>query len=379
MSSAGGRKKPPTANDLAHMERALVAAKKGLGRTQPNPAVGAVVARGARLIAEGHHVRAGSDHAEIVALRRAKNSAKGATLYSTLEPCNQAGRTGPCTEAILQAGVKRVVIGTLDPNPKVSGRGVRRLRSAGLEVEVGVLEASCKALNEAYNHAIVAGRPFVVWKLATSLDGRIATRTGESQWITSDKARARGRALRARLDSIAVGVETVIADDPRLTARIKGAQGPLRVVFDSQARLPPKSKLVQSAENVATYLVTTRAAPAARLRRLEAAGLKILAMKKTRNGRVDLQAALTALHGEGVLGMLLEGGATLAGAFVEAGLVDKVVAYVAPVLIGGEGAKNALGGRGVGRLSDALRVERVEHTVIGDDMEIVGNPQRPRG
>lgn len=357
------------------MQRALEAARLGVGRTSPNPAVGAVLVKDGRVLAVGHHAKAGHDHAEVAALRQVGTAAQGATLYSTLEPCNHQGRTGPCTEAILNAGIARVVVGTLDPNPLVSGSGVRRLRRGRIEVLTGVLEEPCRILNEAYNFAIVARRPYVVLKTATSLDGRIATRTGQSQWITGEPARARGRALRDSLDAIMVGVQTVLADDPQLTTRQPEGRDPLRIVMDSQLRTPVTAEVVRTAATIPTLILTTRSAPAARRARLEAAGVQVLNIKKTRAGQVDPRAALDVIYGRGINSILLEGGATLSGAFADAQLINKVYAFIAPVLIGGQGAPGAVGGRGPARLQEALRLHRVGTEAVGDDLLVVGYVQ----
>jgi diaminohydroxyphosphoribosylaminopyrimidine deaminase/5-amino-6-(5-phosphoribosylamino)uracil reductase len=354
------------------MDRALTEARRGLGRTSPNPAVGAVLVGGGELLAVGFHAKAGTDHAEVAALRQVGFRAEGATLYSTLEPCNHHGRTGPCTEAILKAGIRRVVVGALDPNPKVSGAGVRRLRRGGVEVTTGVLEGPCRDLNEAYNHAIVHRSPFVVLKLAVSLDGRVATRAGDAQWITSEAARARGRALRDELDAIVVGVGTVLADDPLLTTRLPGGRDPLRVILDSTLRTPLDAQVVRTARATPTLILTTRAADPARRRALEGAGVTVAPLKKTRAGRVDPEAALRALAERELNGVLVEGGPSVAGAFVDARLVHKVVAFVAPVLIGGEGARSAVGGLGVRRLGDALRLVAPVVESVGGDVCISG-------
>lgn len=361
--------------DVEHMQTALQAAQLGAGHTSPNPAVGAVLVHNGSVLAVGHHAQAGGDHAEIAALAQVGAQAKGATLYSTLEPCNHQGRTGPCTEAIIKAGITRVVVGTLDPNPQVAGGGVRRLKRGRVEVVTGVLEAQCRDLNEAYNFAIVHRRPYVVLKMAMSLDGRIATRTGQSQWITSDAARTRGRALRGALDGILVGAQTAVTDDPLLTARIPGAADPVRVVMDSQLRISARSQLVQTARTTPTVVVTTRAATAKRRDKLEALGVTVLVVKKTRQGHVDPRAALAALYGQGLNSILLEGGASLAGAFADARLINKVVAFIAPVMIGGQTAPGALGGRGPARLEDALRLTSPVYEMVGPDMMVTGYPQ----
>ncbi|MBI2373255.1 MAG: bifunctional diaminohydroxyphosphoribosylaminopyrimidine deaminase/5-amino-6-(5-phosphoribosylamino)uracil reductase RibD [Deltaproteobacteria bacterium] len=359
------------------MRLALAEAVRGIGRTTPNPAVGAVIVRGSTLVSKGWHKKAGTAHAEIVALARAKDAARGATLYSTLEPCVHHGRTGPCTEAILSAGIARVVIGAIDPNPRVRGRGVDRLRAHGVSVEHGVLVDECEVINEPFNHAIVEGRPFVVAKSAASLDGRIATRLGESKWITSEAARRRSRELRASLDAIIVGIGTVLADDPLLTVRRRGAHDPVRVVLDSRLRTPPKSKLALTARETRTLLLTTASADPARRRRLERLGLEAHVLPSS-SGRVDLRAAVSFLAKEGLNGLLVEGGADVLGAFFDEDLVDKLFLFLAPLVIGGVDGPAFVGGRGIAALTDARRFERLSVERIGEDLLISAYAKKRR-
>ena len=358
------------------MRLAIEEAKKGIGRTTPNPAVGAVLVKDGEVLATGYHVKAGSDHAEVAALRLVDFHAAGCDLYTTLEPCNHTGRTGPCTEAIIKSGVRRVFVGSLDPNPKVAGGGVERLRSAGVEMICGVLEAECAALNEPYNLAIVAARPYVVLKAAMSLDGRVATKSGQSKWITGEEARAEGRKLRDRLDAIVVGAQTVIADDPELTCRFEGARDPVRVVLDSTLRIPERAFVVRTAKEVRTIVATTRAANAKKASAFEKKGVEIVMLKKTKEGRVDPERLLEALFERDLTGVLVEGGPATHGAFLDAGLVDKVILFVAPMLIGGVEAMSAIGGRGASKIEEALRLDRVAVTPIGRDLMIVGYARR---
>jgi diaminohydroxyphosphoribosylaminopyrimidine deaminase / 5-amino-6-(5-phosphoribosylamino)uracil reductase len=357
-------------SDEAFMEIALAEAAKGLGHTSPNPAVGAVIVKNGRVLAVGHHARAGADHAEVDALRKLGFRAEGCTLYSTLEPCNHWGRTGPCTEAIIEAGVRRVVFGAIDPNPKVKGRGMKRLGASGIEVVPRVLEERCTELNECFNWAVVHNRPFTVLKAAVSLDGRTATRRGESKWITSKEARTAGHLLRSKLDAVVVGVETVLADDPLLTARIRGARDPIRVVLDSTLRTPIGSKIATSAKDVRTIVATTKRAPPKKRRALEAKGIEVLPLRSTRAGRVDLEAVLEALSAREVNGILVEGGAEVHGAFTDAKLVQKIVLFVAPLIIGGDLARPAFGGHGFERLEEALRLDDVRVDRVGPDLMI---------
>lgn len=360
------------------MRAALDLAAKALGRTSPNPAVGAVIVKDGEIIAGGYHAYAGADHAEVAALRTLGFRAEGCTLYSTLEPCNHQGRTGPCTEAILRSGIVRVVVGAVDPNPIVRGRGLKRLRAAGIEVEQGALEAECRRLNEAFNHAIVHRRPFVVLKAAISLDGRTATVGGDSQWITSPEAREEGRRLRDRHDAILVGIRTVLADDPELTTRLPGGRDPVRVVLDSHLRIPLDARLVTTANKVRTIVATTARAPAARVRRLGKAGVEVLPVKHDRAGRVDLEALLASLYACDVNSVLVEGGATVHGAFVDRRLVNKLLFFVAPLVIGGVGATPAIGGKGAKTLADALVLELDGVRSIGRDLLVTAYAARPR-
>jgi diaminohydroxyphosphoribosylaminopyrimidine deaminase/5-amino-6-(5-phosphoribosylamino)uracil reductase len=358
------------------MRLAIEEARKGIGRTTPNPAVGAVIVKDGAVVAKGHHVKAGSDHAEVAALRHLDFRAEGCDLFTTLEPCNHTGRTGPCTEAIIKSGVKKVFVGALDPNPKVAGGGVERLREANVEMICGVLEAECTALNEPYNLAIVERRPYVVMKAALSLDGRIATRTGQSKWITGEEARAEGRKLRDQLDAIVVGADTVIADDPALTCRFEGARDPVRVILDSTLRIPEKSQVVQTAKEIRTFVATTRGANAKKAAALEKKGVELLTLKKNKEGRVDVERLLEAMFERELNGLLVEGGPTIHGAFADAKRVDKVVLFIAPILIGGTEAKSALGGRGPAKLEEALQLERVSVANVGRDFMVVGYPRR---
>ena len=330
--------------DVRWMRRALRLAGRGRGRTSPNPMVGAVVVRRGRAIGEGYHRQVGGPHAEVWALREAGAAARGATLYVTLEPCSHHGRTPPCTDAIMQAGLARVVAGCVDPNPQVNGRGVRCLRGAGIEVEVGVMEAEARRLNEAYCKHIATGMPFVALKAAMSLDGKIATAAGESKWITGERARAAAHRLRARHDAVMVGVGTVLADDPELTVRKSRGRTPLRVVVDSRARTPPRARLL-TADERAPVIAVTRQAPRARVRRLERAGAEVWVVGSQR-GKVELKGLMRRLGTEGVQSVLVEGGGTLGAGALAAGLVDRVYFFISPRIIGGARALTPVEARG---------------------------------
>jgi diaminohydroxyphosphoribosylaminopyrimidine deaminase/5-amino-6-(5-phosphoribosylamino)uracil reductase len=332
------------------MDRALALAAEADHRTSPNPMVGAVLldAEG-QLAGEGYHRRPGEAHAERVALAAAGQRARGGTLYSTLEPCAHHGRTPPCVEAIIAARIRRVLVAMADPDERTRGRGIEALLEAGIAVEVGLEEEAARRLNEFYVHHRTTGRPFVTAKFAASLDGKIATRTGESRWITGEEARSHAHRLRHTHDAVLVGVGTVLSDDPQLTARFEGARQPLRIVLDSQGRTPP----------------------AARVRDDQAETLFV------QNGH-DLLGLLDALGRRGVLSLLVEGGSTVHGSFFAGGLVDRVHAYVAPSIIGGTQALGPVGDPGASRLSEAVKLEGMTVERLGPDLLITGDVQRDR-
>jgi len=359
------------AEDASAMRRALDLAAQGLGRTSPNPVVGCVVLDRAGAVAgEGWHQVAGGPHAEVLALRAAGESARGGTAAVTLEPCNHTGRTGPCTEALLRAGIRRVLVGVLDPYGPAAG-GVDMLRAAGVDVEVGLLAEQAERVNEAWLSSVRRGRPFLTWKYAASLDGRVAAADGSSRWVTSAESRADAHRLRAEVDAVVVGSGTVLADDPQLTVRdaeVRGRQ-PLRVVLDTRARTPPRARVLDAA--APTLLVV---AAGADVEALLAAGAEVLALACDPAGTgLDLHAVLAELHRRGVVSVLLEGGPTLAGSFVAARLVDRVVGYVAPALVGGGGLP-ALGGTGAGSIDAVPRLSLDEVTRLGPDVRLVARP-----
>ena len=356
------------------MRLALAEAEKGRGRTSPNPAVGAVVVKGGRVIARGHHAQAGTPHAEVVALRAAGARAAGADLYTTLEPCNHWGKTPPCSVAIAEAGVRRVFVGSRDPNPVVDGRGNARLRRAGVEVATGVLRGPCDALNEAWFQFITSGRPFVTLKAAVTLDGRIATRTGDSRWVTGEAARAEVHRLRDEVDAVLVGAGTARLDDPLLTTRLPGGGGrdPLRVVLDTRLRLPARLRLFQAGSTAPTLVATTAAA---RPRRF-GPGVETLRCRSL-GGRVDLADLLDRLGQRGITHLLVEGGAKVHSAFLAAGLVDRVVLFLAPKLLGG--GRAWLEGEGPRTMSEARRLEEVEVRRVGEDVMVAGRLAPRRG
>lgn len=352
------------ADDLFWMRRALKLAARARGRTAPNPMVGAVVVRDGRLVGEGFHPRAGEPHAEVFALRQAGEAARGATLYVTLEPCCHYGRTPPCTAAVLAAGIARVVAAMQDPFPRVSGGGLRLLREAGLTVESGLLQPDAEELNRAYLKAVRTGLPWLTLKMAMTLDGKIATRTGDSRWITSEPARRWVHRLRNWNDAVLVGAGTVRADDPELTARLPGARNPLRVIADTHARISRTSRLVATAAEVPTLLLAREEATTADL---EAAGVQVERLPVS-GDRLDLEAALRRLVARGVHSVLCEGGGELAAALLERGLVDEVAWFIAPRLVGGRDAPGPLGGPGAERMAEALDLQDVRVRRIGPDL-----------
>ena len=347
-------------DDVAFMRRAVRLARRGLGRTRPNPVVGCVVVRNGSVVAEGWHRRAGGPHAEAEALGRLGGRAEGATLYATLEPCGHFGRTPPCTEAILAAGIRRVVYGNPDP---LTG-GAARLREADVEVVAGVGAAAAARANEAWLVAAPRRRPFVALKLAVSLDGRLATRTGHSRWVTGEPARRAVARLRDRHDAVLVGTGTLRADDPRLTARVRGARDPVRVVLDARLGCPPDARVLGPGGE--TWLVaaadTASAAPP---------GARVLRVPGDAAGRLELTATLEALWRAEIVSVLVEGGAALAGALLAAGLVDRVYAFVAPVLIGADGLPAARLA-GAETMADAWRLTDVTSRRYGEDVLITG-------
>lgn len=364
-------------SDEAYTERALALAERGRGLVSPNPMVGAVIVADGRIVGEGHHEGPGQPHAEVVALGDAGEAARGATLYVTLEPCDHRGRTGPCTEAIVGAGIARVVASMRDPNPIVDGRGFEKLRAAGIEVVEGVDREEAERLNEAFAKHVRTGLPFVVWKMAASLDGKVASRDGTSRWITGEAARADVHRLRAAADAIVCGAGTVLADDPSLTVRMPGYEGrpPLRVLADARGRVPAAGDLFT--DEAPTLVATTHLAPEERRREWEAAGAEVVVYEAEGQG-VPLGRLMADLGKRDVQGVLLEGGPTLAWSAVEEGVVDKVVVYLAPKLIGGTDAPTVLGGRGFAPIANALGLRVREFDRVGEDLKVEADVHRDR-
>ena len=361
-------------NDQTYMQQALDLAKKGWGWTSPNPMVGAVIVKEDRIIGQGYHAKYGDLHAERAALAACTEDPAGATMYVTLEPCCHHGKQPPCTDAILEAGIARVVVGSSDPNPQVAGKGVAILRDAGGEVTEGGLKAECDALNDVFFHYITTGKPFVVLKYAMTLDGKLAAFTGVSRWITGEIARAHVQTQRGRYRAIMVGVGTVIGDDPRLTCRAEGGRNPLRVICDTNLRTPLSAVVVQTAALTPTLIATAsenREAIAA----YEAKGCQVVTFPK-KGEYVDLTAVMDYLGRNGVDSVLLEGGSGLHWSALEAGLVNKVQAYIAPKLLGGEGARSPVGGRGFPHPNEVVQVENITITPLGPDYLLEGEVRR---
>ena len=360
--------------DRDYMRLALEEAKKGCGWVSPNPMVGAVIVKDGRILARGYHARCGEAHAERNALAACAEDPRGATMYVTLEPCCHHGRQPPCTDAILQAGIARVVVGAGDPNPLVAGKGLALLRSHGVQVDTGVLEAECLALNEVFFHYIQTGLPYVVMKYAMTLDGKIATVTGASRWITGPEARAHVHRQRHRYRGIMVGVGTVLADDPQLTCRADGGRDPVRIVCDTRLRTPLHAKLVRTARQMPTILATCCTDPL-RCRPYLDAGCQVLQLPGAQ-GHVDLRALLAELGRQQIDSILLEGGATLNGAALEQDLVQRVQAYIAPKLFGGAGAPTPVGGAGIAEVAAAMQLEHLCVQQLGEDILLEGTVKR---
>jgi diaminohydroxyphosphoribosylaminopyrimidine deaminase/5-amino-6-(5-phosphoribosylamino)uracil reductase len=371
-----------------YMRLAFRLARRGYGTTSPNPMVGAVVVKGGKIIGSGWHHRAGEPHGEIEAIRdaaRRGNSVKGATLYVTLEPCSTHGRTPPCTDAILKAGIKHVIIGATDPNPRHRGKGFEILRRGGVKVIGGVLAEECQQLNEAFNHWIVRRTPFVTAKAAMTLDGKIATASGESKWITGEKALAYGMKLRQGADAILVGINTVLADDPSLTYRSPksnvqslksaGNHEPRRIILDSQARTPLTARVARDNQAHLTTIVVSASASAKRVKALSERVNVIVAPKSGPN--LDLRWLLQRLGSENITSLLVEGGGEVNASFLLQGLAQRVAFFYAPKILGGRDSIRAIAGKGIMRLDQAIRLSSVQYRTLGPDLLLAALVQPP--
>jgi diaminohydroxyphosphoribosylaminopyrimidine deaminase/5-amino-6-(5-phosphoribosylamino)uracil reductase len=360
---------------MDYMEQALSLAKLALGQVSPNPAVGAVIVNQNVVVGQGYTQPVGSDHAEVMALKQADEQGRGGVMYVTLEPCCHHGRTPPCAEAIVAAGISEVHLAMIDPNPLVSGRGRGKLEQEAIRTYVGEHEDEAKQINEAYTKFITSGIPFVTAKFASSLDGKIATKSGDSRWISNEESREKVHALRYTTDAVMVGVNTVLADDPLLTSRCCSGKGgmarkqPLRIVVDGSGRTPPTARLFS--EPGKTLLVWGRSATPQEVVSFNQAGAELLELPLT--GRlVDLERLLKVLGEREITSVLVEGGGALLGSLFDQGLVDKVIAFIAPVIIGGEEAKTAVAGRGVDKVADSFRLQNISVEKLGDDLMVSG-------
>jgi diaminohydroxyphosphoribosylaminopyrimidine deaminase/5-amino-6-(5-phosphoribosylamino)uracil reductase len=363
-------------NDSDYMRRAVRLAKKGTGKVSPNPRVGCVVVRDGEIVAEGHHAVFGGPHAEQAALAGLdERLSRNATLYTTLEPCDHTGKTPPCSRAIVRAGIGRVVIGCRDPNPIVNGRGIRRLREAGIEVSTGVLEEECRRLNEAYFKYILTRKPFVTVKIAQTLDGRIATPNGDSKWISGEKSRRLVHGLRGEHDAVLVGVATVIRDDPELTVRNADGKrlrgfSPRRIVLDSRLRIPLKSKLLRGVDPERTILATTERASAAGKARLESRGARVWTLRHDRSGGVSIPSLLKEMAENGMTSVLVEGGCRIFTAFLKSGEVDRLIVFTSPSFFGA--GVPSLGDLGIRDPACAGRFKSFNWNRVGHDMMFTG-------
>ncbi|MGI5875361.1 MAG: bifunctional diaminohydroxyphosphoribosylaminopyrimidine deaminase/5-amino-6-(5-phosphoribosylamino)uracil reductase RibD [Dethiobacteria bacterium] len=365
-------------SDERFMWVALDLARQGRGKTNPNPMVGAVIVKEGEIAGTGFHRKAGDRHAEIIALEEAGEKARGATMYVNLEPCSHYGRTPPCVDAIINAGIRKVVVAVVDPNPLVAGRGVRKLKEAGIKVKVGVLEDKARRLNEVFFKYITTKTPFVIVKSAMTFDGKIATGGGKSRWITGEKSREFVHRLRSRADAIMVGINTVLKDDPLLTVRLPGGEkgrNPVRIIVDSRGKLPLNARVVTTIPEARTILATTEYAPADRLADLSAAGVEILELP-LKNNRVDLNVLMSELGKMEISMLMVEGGGNLNYSLLEENLIDKVYFFIAPLLFGGKNALTPFEGDGIPRVEDSWIINDVEMKQFENDLLLIGYPAR---
>lgn len=354
-----------------YMHRALALAKHGMGYTNPNPLVGAVIVKNDSVIGEGYHVQYGGPHAEINAFNKATESVEGATMYVTLEPCSHYGKTPPCADAIIRKGIKKVIIAMKDPNPIVAGKGIQLLKDAGIEVITGVLETQAKKLNEVFIKYITTTLPFCVLKTAMTLDGKIATVTGESKWVTDETSRRHVHLLRHQYSAIMVGIGTVLADDPFLTTRLEGLHGrnPLRIVVDTHGKIPLEANVLKCNPQTKTVVAVTALADSKKINAIEATGAEVL-VTPVKNNQVDLNYVIKWLGSRKIDSVLLEGGSTLNYTALQEGIVDKIIAFIAPKILGGTNAKTPVGGSGVSHIEDAFLLENMEFFKLNHDWMI---------
>lgn len=358
-------------DDLKYMHRALELAIVARGRTRPNPVVGAVIVNGGEIVGQGYHKQAGTPHAEVHALQQAGLRANGATLYVTLEPCNHYGKTPPCTKAIIEAGIKKVVVATLDPNPRVCGQGMKALTEAGIETTIGIMEAEAQKINEAFFTKIIKGRPFVSLKVAMTLDGKIATYSGNSRWITGEKSRHYVHELRNIYDVIMVGIGTVLMDDPLLNTRLGGvdSRDPIRAIVDSNLQIPLASQIVKSAKEQPTMVFCSKQADKQSEAQLIIQGIEVIRVKGEAD-KLDIEEIVSIIGHKGYNSILLEGGAGLNTAMLEQRLIDKLYWFIAPKIIGGSQAPGPIGGPGVSIMDDAIKLDSISINRFGQDIMI---------
>jgi diaminohydroxyphosphoribosylaminopyrimidine deaminase/5-amino-6-(5-phosphoribosylamino)uracil reductase len=353
-------------DDEQWMKRALRLAEKGRGRTSPNPMVGAVLVKNGTVVGEGCHAKAGGDHAEIVALQQAREEARGAVLYLNLEPCTHYGKTPPCAPRVIQSKVKRVVIGMEDPNPLVKGKGVETLKRAGLEVEVGILERECRKLNEAFSKYILEKQPFIILKVAATLDGKIATRNGDSKWISGEASRHLVHQLRDQVDGVLVGIGTVLKDDPKLTARISKGRDPYRIVLDSRLRIPEEAKVIGASPSK-TIIVSTEIAPKDKTKKLEKKGAQVLLLD-SKEGKINLKSCLSKLGEIGMMSVMVEGGSQVNGSFLDEALIDKLLLFLSPKMMGDPQALGIFGGKEISTVQEVTTLKEMKTRRVGEDI-----------
>jgi len=357
--------------DEKYMALALELAEKGRGKVEPNPMVGAVLVKNGEVVGKGYHQVFGGPHAEIHAINEGGANCKGATLYVSMEPCAHYGKTAPCVDAIIKAGIAKVVTTVIDPNPITSGKGIQKLKEAGIEVRLGVMEAQAKRLNAPFFKLMQKGLPYVMVKWAMSLDGKIATHTGDSRWITSEESRAYVHKIRGQVDGILVGINTVLRDDPLLTCRLEGGRNPKRIIIDSNASLPLNSRLLKTINESEIIVAVNKNAQHERVERLEQLGCKIIQTRDT-NGCVDLNDLFHQLGDMKLTNILVEGGSRVTTSMIEGRLVDKVMVFIAPIIIGGEAAKSPLLGKGVDKVCEAAKITEITVKRFSNDIVIEG-------
>ena len=361
-----------------YMKEALRLAVKGKGRTSPNPMVGALLVKNNKILGKGYHKKAGFPHGEIEAIEDAKEKAKGSRLYVNLEPCSHYGRTPPCSEKIIKTGIKEVIIGMKDPNPLVAGKGIRKLKSAGINVIQGIMEKECRKINEPFIKFITEKTPYVILKAASSMDGKISTKTGESRWITGNEARNHVHKIRDEVDAVMVGINTVLRDDPALTTRLKkkkDSMSPIRIILDSSLKIPLTAKLVQFKNGQKTIVATTRKSHIRKVKTLEKMGVVVIRIKE-KNSKVDMNDLMKKLGKMEISNIMIEGGAEVNASALQSGVVDRVIFFIAPIIIGGARATSSIMGNGISLLKDAVSIKETRIKKLGRDFMLEGYIKR---